>query len=39
MYIDGIRFKIREDYIYKEKSAYLIIGVNIEGKKEILGFG
>ena len=38
MYIDGIRFKIREDYIYKEKSVYLIIGVNIEGKKEILGF-
>ena len=38
MYIDGIRFKIREDYIYKEKSVYLIIGVNIEGKKEILAF-
>ena len=38
MYIDGIRFKIREDSVYKEKSVYLIIGVNIEGKKEILGF-
>ena len=35
MYIDGIRFKIREDSVYKEKSVYLIIGVNIEGKKEI----
>ena len=33
MYIDWIRFKIREDYIYKEKSVYLIIGVNVEGKK------
>ena len=38
MYIDGIRFKIIEDSVYKEKSVYLIIGVNIEGKKEILGF-
>ena len=38
MYIDGIKFKIGEDSVYKEKSVYLIIGVNIEGKKEILGF-
>ena len=38
MYIDGIRFKIREDSVYKEKTVHLIIGVNIEGKKEILGF-
>ena len=38
MYIDGTRFKIRDDSIYKEKSVHLIIGVNIEEKKEILGF-
>ena len=38
MYIDGIGFKIRDDSVYKEKSVYLIICVNIEGKKEILGF-
>ena len=38
MYIDGIIFKIREDSVYKEKSVHLIIGVNIEEKKEILGF-
>ena len=38
MYTDGIGFKIRVDSVYKEKSVYLIIGVNIEGKKEILGF-
>ena len=37
MYIDGIRFKIRKDSVYKEKSAYLIIGVNIEWKRD-LGF-
>ena len=34
MYIDGIRFKIIEDSVYKEKSVYLIIGVNIKGKKD-----
>ena len=39
IYIDEIRFKIREDFVYKEKSAYLIIGVNIEGKKRFWAFG
>ena len=39
MYIDGIRFKIRENSVYKEKSVYLIIGVNSEGKKRFWVFG
>ena len=39
MYIDGIICKIREDSIYKEKSVYLIIGVNSEGKKRFWAFG
>ena len=39
MYIDGIRFKIGEDSVKKEKSFYLLICVNIEGKKEIWAFG
>ena len=39
MYIDGIRFKIIEDSVYKEKSVYLIIGINIEGKKRFWAFG
>ena len=38
MYIDGIRFKIGEDSVYKEKSVYLIIGVNIEEKKRFWVF-
>ena len=38
MYIDGIKLKIREDYVHKVKLVYLIISVNIEGKKEILSF-
>ncbi|WP_406647749.1 hypothetical protein [Malacoplasma iowae] len=33
MYINGIRFKIREDFVYKEKLVYLIIGINTERKK------
>ena len=37
MYIGGIRFKIRVDSVYKEKSVYLIIGVNIDGKKRDFG--
>ncbi|UYS84712.1 hypothetical protein [Malacoplasma iowae] len=37
IYINGIRFKIKEDSVNKEKSVYLIIGVNVE-KKEILCF-
>ena len=39
MYIDEIRFKIREDSVCKEKSVYLIIGVNIEEKKRFWDFG
>ena len=38
MYIDGIRFKIREDSVYKEKSVHLIIGFNIEEKKRFWAF-
>ena len=39
MYIDGIRFKIREDSIYKEKSVYLIIALILRGKKRFWIFG
>ena len=38
MFIDGIRFKVRMDGIYQEKSVYVIIGINTEGLKEIIGF-
>ncbi len=38
MFIDGIRFKVRMDGIYQEKSVYVIIGINSEGYKEIIGF-
>ncbi len=38
MFIDGIRFNVRMDGIYQEKSVYIIIGVNLLGYKEIIGF-
>ena len=38
VYVDGIRFKVREESMYIEKSVYIIIGININGFKEILGF-
>ena len=38
VYVDGIRFKVREESLYVEKSVYIIIGINIDGYKEILGF-
>ena len=38
VYIDGIRFKIKEESIFCDKSVYIIIGVNLEGYKEALGF-
>ena len=34
IYIDGIRFKIREDSVYKEKSVYLIIGLILREKRD-----
>ena len=38
VYVDGIRFKVREESMYIEKSVHIIIGININGFKEILGF-
>ncbi len=38
IFVDGIRFKVKEDMCYKEKSIYIIIGINIKGYSEIIGF-
>ncbi|MGL4948144.1 MAG: IS256 family transposase, partial [Mycoplasma sp.] len=38
LFIDGIRFKVREETWYTEKSVYIVIGVNLDGKKDVLGF-
>jgi transposase-like protein len=37
VYIDGQRFKVRSDGQVKEKTVYTVLGIDIEGNKEILG--
>ncbi|SER86107.1 Transposase (or an inactivated derivative) [Nitrosomonas sp. Nm51] len=37
VWLDAIHFKVREDGRYVSKAVYSVLGVNIEGKKEILG--
>jgi transposase-like protein len=37
LYLDGIHFKVREGGKIVSKCAYIILGINSEGKKEILG--
>lgn len=37
IYLDAIHFKVREDGTYVSKAFYTVLGVNLEGKKEILG--
>ena len=38
VYIDGIRFQVKEDNQFIEKSVYIAIGINTKGIKEVLGF-
>ena len=33
VFIDGIRFKVREEGLSKEVSVYIPMGINLEGKK------
>lgn len=36
--VDGIRFKVRDDGKYQEKSVYIVIGINMDGFRDVLGF-
>lgn len=36
-YLDAIHFKVREDSKVLNKAAYLILGIDLDGKKDILG--
>lgn len=36
-YLDGIHFKVRDNGKIVNKCAYTVLGLNLEGKKEILG--
>lgn len=37
IYLDAIHYKVREEGVYISKAFYTVLGVNLEGKKEILG--
>jgi len=37
LYLDAIHYKVRENGSYISKAFYTVLGVNLEGKKEILG--
>ena len=37
LYLDAIHYKVREDGHYVSKAFYTVLGITLEGKKEILG--
>ena len=37
IYLDAIHYKVKEEGVYISKAFYTVLGVNLEGKKEILG--
>ena len=37
IFMDAVHFKVRKDNAIVSKAAYAVIGVNIEGKKDVLG--
>lgn len=36
VFIDAIRFSVRDEHIVKKIAAYIILGINDEGKKGVL---
>lgn len=37
VYVDGLRLKIKDNGVVTAKTAYLVIGVDVEGRKQALG--
>lgn len=37
VFMDAIRYKVKEDHQYITKAAYVVLGINMEGGKDILG--
>lgn len=37
VFLDAIHFKVREDGVVKSKAIYTILGIDLDGKKDILG--
>ena len=38
VFMDAIHYKVRDDHRIKNKACYVVLGVDMEGRKEILGF-
>lgn len=38
VWLDAIHYKIREDGMVKSKAVYCVLGLDMQGKKEVLGF-
>ena len=38
MYVDCMYVKIKEDYKSEKRPIYVVVGIDLEGKKEVLGF-
>ena len=39
IFMDAIHYKIRDNHTIQTKAAYVVLGVNMEGRKDILGIG
>jgi len=37
VFLDAIHYKVREDGQIKSKAAYMVIGIDLEGRKDVLG--
>jgi len=37
VFLDGMSFDVREDGTYRKKTVYVIIGINVDGRKELMG--
>lgn len=38
VFLDAIHYKVREEHQVVTKAAYVVLGIDLDGKKEILGF-
>jgi len=37
VFMDAIHYKVRENHCYVTKAAYVVLGINMDGRKDILG--
>ena len=37
VFMDAIHYKVKQDHQYITKAAYVVLGINLDGQKDILG--